>query len=27
LFEKDDFGFGFFLGSSQSGTVTFTPNN
>jgi len=27
LFEKDNVGFGFFLGSDQSGTVTFTPNN
>jgi len=27
LFEKNNVGLGFFLGSGQSGTVTFTPNN
>lgn len=27
LFEKDNVGLGFFMGSGQSGTVTFTPNN
>jgi len=27
LFEKDNVGFGFFLGSGQSGAVTFAPNN
>jgi hypothetical protein len=27
LFEKNDVGLGFFLGSDQSGTVSFAPNN
>ena len=27
LFEKDNIGYGFFLGSGQSGAVTFAPNN
>jgi hypothetical protein len=27
LFEKDNVGLGFFLGSGQSGTVIFAPNN
>jgi hypothetical protein len=27
LFEKNNVGLGFFLGSGQSGTVTFAPNN
>jgi hypothetical protein len=27
LFEKDNIGYGFFLGSGRSGTVTFTPNH
>jgi len=27
LFEKENVGLGFFLGSSQSGAVTFAPNN
>jgi len=27
LFEKNDVGLGFFLGSEQSGTVSFVPNN
>ena len=27
LFEKNNVGLGFFLGSGQSGTVSFTPNN
>jgi len=27
LFERDNVGLGFFIGSGQSGTVTFSPNN